>query len=552
MMNKRAMAEYGAAILAYAILAVLLVDHGAPLSKYILGLSSDPLAFIWCLAYWPHALLQHLDPFHVQLVWQPGGVDLAWITSVPFLALLAAPVTFNFGPLVSYNLLTIAAPCLAACSAYALCLYISHRPLAAFCGGLVFGFSSYEMAESLAHLNLAFSTFVPLLLLIILLRLDNRLRCVPAALLFALILAAQFYISIEIAATSLFFGALAWVLAFALCPARRLALRRLVPDGLLAGVFSVPLLLPFLSDMVVRPRQIVPPPGWSFATSAHFFNLLVPTPAQVFYLPGFEPGASGALGLLPQADFSTGLPFLLLLILFLREYGDRPGGKFLLITLITLLIASLGPQLWFGAKFTGLPLPWVLMTHVPLLNGAMPVRFELYASLVLALILTIWADVSRLRALLVGLAWLVTLAPPHPVTPAPVSAFFQPGHVQATLGPQARVLILPRLSPNMPGLLQVSSFLQAKNEFGFTQTTGYLGMPPQSALRFAAIRALAFGLPDPHFAADMAVLCAATHTQFVLALPDTPPALLAQLNQLPWPRRHVEDVLVYHVSSAAP
>lgn len=550
--SRRALIGHAIAVLVYGVLAVLLVDHGAPLGKDILGLSSDPLLFIWCLAWWPHAVLQHLDPLHVRLLWQPGGIDLAWITSIPFLALLAAPVTLSFGPLVSYNLLAIAAPCLAACSAYLLCFYVSRRPVAAFCGGLVFGFSSYEMAESLEHLNLAFSALVPLLLLVVLCRLNNRLQRGSAAGLFALLLAGQFYISIEVAATSLFFGALAWALASRLCPERRFVLQRLVPDGILAGAFAVPLLLPFLWDMAFRPRQVLVPPGWSIVTSTHLFNLLVTTPADVFYLPGFRDGASGLLGLVPQSDFSTGLPFLVLIILFLREQGRTPRGKFLLIALLGLLVASLGPQLWLGEKFTGVPMPWLVMSYVPLLNAALPARFALYASLALALILTFWAGKSRWRAFLVGFAWLVTLAPLHPVTPAPISSFFQPGHVQAALGPNARVLILPAANKNSPGLWQVSGFLQAENKFGFVQTTGYLGIPPKSMQRYAAIRELAFGLPAPHFAADVAILSAATHTQFILAGPDTPPALVEQLNTLPWPHRRVDDTLVYSVQNTAP
>jgi hypothetical protein len=114
MSGKRHFAMAG---LAYAGLSYLLLAHGAPLTRSILGTTSDPLTFIWFLAWWPHALLHHLNPLHALLIWQPAGLDLVWTTSVPVLALLMIPVTLGWGPMLSYNLLTLAAPVLAALAA---------------------------------------------------------------------------------------------------------------------------------------------------------------------------------------------------------------------------------------------------------------------------------------------------------------------------------------------------------------------------------------------------------------------------------------------------
>lgn len=69
--------RHAAALAIYAVLAVLLIGHGASLQNYIYGISSDPLSFIWCLAWWPHALLHHLDPLHAVL----SGNRTGWISS---------------------------------------------------------------------------------------------------------------------------------------------------------------------------------------------------------------------------------------------------------------------------------------------------------------------------------------------------------------------------------------------------------------------------------------------------------------------------------------
>ncbi|MGO9817522.1 MAG: YfhO family protein [Acidocella sp.] len=544
--------RHAAALAIYAVLAVLLIGHGASLQNYIYGISSDPLSFIWCLAWWPHALLHHLDPLHASLVWQPDGLDLVWTTCVPFLALAAAPLTLLAGPMVSYNVLTTLAPLLAAISAYALCLYITRNRAAAFCGGLAYGFSSYEMAEALEHLNLDFTAFVPAMVLVVLARLDDHLSRFTAAALFALALAAEFYTSIEVALTSLVFGGLTWGLAVALCRERRARLLRLVPDGLFAGGLALPLLAPFLWDMLTKSRLSVVPPGWSIVTSAHVFNQLVTTPANVLYVPGMKMGASGLFGLLPQRDFITGLPLLLVIILFWRERRKEPAGKLVLYLLLILVVASLGPQLWVGDVFTGVVMPWALALHLPLLGGALPGRFALYVSLVLAVILAGWVASARSnrRAIAAGLACAVTLAPPHPVTPAPYEAFFRPGRVEAVLGPRARLLVLPRIDETMGGLWQISDFWQAENDFGFAQVTGHFGFPPITAMAHEAVREMAFGRFSPHFAIDVAELCQATKTQYVVAGPSTPPDMVAGLRALGWASRQVDDVTVFTVPAA--
>jgi hypothetical protein len=534
--------QFLAAVALYVALSALLLWHGASLRQDILGMSSDPLLFIWCIAWWPHALAQHIDPLHLHLVWQPEGLDLAWATCVPLLAILAAPLTLLAGPVVSYNLLTLAAPVLAAGGAYLLCLYVTRSPLAAFCGGLIFGFSSYEMAESLEHLNLDFTVFVPLLLLIVLARLDGRLTRLAAALLFALALAGQFYISTEVALTVLLSGGLVWLLALAFLPVRRPELRRLVADGALAGLFALPLLAPFLWDIVTTPRGVFIPPGWSWVTSAHLGNLLAATPGATLYLPQWH-NAGGLFGLLPETDLCAGLPLLLILVLVWRVRA-RPTARLLLAAYAALVLASLGPLLWLGTRPTHVPLPWVVVMQLPLIGSALPGRFLLYADLALALIAACWVAWGGhpwRRAAFAVFALMATLAPPHIVTPAPYSDFFRPGHVQAVLGPAARVIILPGADVDRSG------FWQAQSGFAFSQGTGYLGMPPRAALRFPAVHAIAFGLAMPGFAPALADFARASGASYVLAGPGVRDDLLTQLLAANWPHRADEDVTIFTV-----
>jgi hypothetical protein len=536
--------HFGAFVI-YAVLAVIFIDHGASVTKNILGFSSDPYLFTWFLAWWPWAVMHHLDPLYTNLVWQPAGLHIAWTTCIPLLAFIAAPVTLAFSPAVAFNVLNVAAPVLSAGAAYLLCLRLTRNSWAALIGGYLFGFSSYEMAETLAHLNLDFCAALPLLVLVVLNRLEDRIGRMGFVVFAAILLAAEFYISAEVFATEIFFGGVAWLLALGLLPGRRGDLWRLGVDAAAAAPFALLLTAPLLWPMLTGPRDIVTPRGWAFVSSAHFFNLLVPTPATVLAFPAMQQFSRGIFGI-PQADFSSGLPLLLILVLAARAGWQSELCRFAFYLLAIIFVASLGPQLWFGPVFTRIILPWFAVLQVPLLGAALPVRFALYSSLLVALIAAVWiaggSPTFKWRRIGLGVLACAVLAPaPHPVTRLPALAFFAPGEVQRILGPNARLLLL-RQEADDP-----SAFWQAAQGFGFAQSGGYLGFPPQSARFYPAVADFSFGWPSAHLGRDIADFCFATKTQFVVAGPATAPGVLRALAGLAWPEQKVDGVMIFAV-----
>jgi len=484
---------------------------------------------------------------HASVIWQPEGIDLAWSTSVPFLALLASPITLLGGPVLTYNVLTLLAPVLAALSAYVLCLYLTGHPAAAILGGLLYGFSTYGMSESLAQLNLDFTAALPCVLLVVLARLDDRLSRRQAAGLAALLLAAQFYISLEILATTVLFGGIGWGMALSLLPARRTQLWRLVTDGFLTAGLTVILVLPFLWDILTTPRGTKIPINWSYMFAARTGNMLVTTPRIMFNAPGARFGSASWLGHIPQYDFTTGLPLVILTGWYLAAVWRQPATRLLAYMLFVLVAASLGPQLWIGGYFSGIIMPWHALLRMPLINAALPARFMLYTSLLIALIVALWiaqAHSSKellLRTGFATIAWAAMLAPPHPVEPAPYADFFQPGRLESVLGSGARVLILPVITGDN------SSFWQAENHFGFAQTQGYLGMPPQAALRNIAVRDMIVNQTSPLLGQEILEFCLTTKTQFVVAGPNTAQEMIEQMRTLSWKTRKVDDVLIFDV-----
>jgi hypothetical protein len=117
--------------------------------------SSDFQVMTWSLEWWPWAVLHGHNPLHTDAVWAPLGYSTAWMTSIPALALLAAPLTLTLGPLAAYNVLMLTALPAAALAAYGLCRELTHRVVPALVGGYIYGFSPYLLGQTLAqHLNL--------------------------------------------------------------------------------------------------------------------------------------------------------------------------------------------------------------------------------------------------------------------------------------------------------------------------------------------------------------------------------------------------------------
>ena len=102
------------------------------------------------------------EPVRLHAIYAPDGINLAWATTVPGLALPFAPVTILFGPVVAYNLAALLMPALGAWTAYLLCRYLTGSLWASVVGGYLFGFSAYMLGQQLAHLHMTAVFLLPL------------------------------------------------------------------------------------------------------------------------------------------------------------------------------------------------------------------------------------------------------------------------------------------------------------------------------------------------------------------------------------------------------
>ena len=247
-----------------------------------------------------------------------------------------------------------------------------------------------------------------------------------------------------------------------------------------------------------------------------------------------------------EQDIYLGLPLLFLIWHFARERGARPYGRLLIACFLVFLLCSFGPRLWIAGHYSAVGLPWMLAVHLPLLNNALPARFALFVSLTAAIIAALWIarpEGSRAR-LAFGLVCCVTLLPgSHPWRPIPHSAFFAPGRVEALLGANPRILILPFAINGPSGLLANGKRLRL-------YPNGRLpGLSPAPMQGYKAVGQMFGNDVQPDFVPEFVRFCQATRTQYVVVGPGANPVMVKAIATLDWPVRKTDDVTIFTVPS---
>ena len=189
------------------VFALPVMPHLA--SRCVASCLSDTALYAWSFDYMAHVVTAGFDPLHATVVWAPGGVDLAWVTTLTGPALLMTPFTTWIDPIFSVNVLMLLAPALAAWATYLVCVRVTQRFWPSVMGGFVFGFSTYLSQHMRAHLNLVLIFFLPLAVYLVLRRVQRDIAPWVFVLLLGIDIAAQFTVSTELAATTAMFGGIA-------------------------------------------------------------------------------------------------------------------------------------------------------------------------------------------------------------------------------------------------------------------------------------------------------------------------------------------------------
>jgi hypothetical protein len=478
------------ALLSFALFGVAVAP--APRTLHV-GFSRDPSQMMWYMAWWPHAIAHGLNPFLTRAIWAPFGLNLTWNTSIPALALAFAPLTALFGPVFSYNGAALLAPALSAWTAFLLYCRVT-SPRFAFAGGLVYGFSPYEVGQVISgHLSLSWVFVPPLCVLFVLELVKETISRRVFTVLATLLIVAQCLISTEILATMTLFGSAALAAAFALMPSLR---PRLLGAGMLivlAYSGAALILSPFLY-YAFAPGAL--PQGFypSSFFSADLLSFFVPTPLTLVQNSETARLASHLVGNLYENGAYFGLPLLILAAIYLWQHRREPQATLIAIVFGVIITAALGPVLHVNARAVTV-LPWAFIEHFPLIRYALPVRFANYAFLILGMILSIYLAGSTARPGILAL-WVFATLFPNPLlllhaSHYEVPSFFARGTYRSYLRPGANLLVLPF------GIGGPSMLWQADSKMYFNMSGGYTGLIPAEFQKWPLLRTLANSLATP-------------------------------------------------------
>jgi hypothetical protein len=369
--SRRAVALWAGAVLAGTFLSAVLLYHfmWAHPGTSTMGTphhANDQMQSMWFLKWIPWRLLHGHNPFHSTAIDYPGGVNLAWNTSTPTLALLAAPLTLTAGATLSYNLLMTLAPAATSTTAFLWLRRHVRSEVAAVAGGVLIGFGPFATGHLKGHLHLVFTALIPVLLILVedLLWRRPRPQARTAAYL-GIGTAAQLGISEELLAI-VGIATVAALLAYLTVDARALgrALRESAPWLCAAALVMLVVASPLLVEQFVVSGSY---PMQNMVWRATVNDYLWPGPSNqalhLFRVGGHnvgdaEDGAYAGVALLTVVCVG--------LLLTWRDRLVRCAA----VTGAVLVLLSFG-----DIHALGIALPWHYLGRLGLFSSILPIRF---------------------------------------------------------------------------------------------------------------------------------------------------------------------------------
>jgi hypothetical protein len=434
--------------------------------------SGDAGLFISWLQWAAHAVTNGLNPLRNDYLQAPFGVSAVWNTSILALGIPLIPVTLLFGAAASFNVVLLLSPVLAAWTASKwLRRHVDTVPAAI--GGLVYGFSPFEIGQLAGHAHLTFLALVPLIVMCLedlIVRSERPLW--PTAPLLGLAVAVQYFISSEI----LLMLAISLVPAVILLAAgrwdvTRQRVSRVLVAGLVAvGTAAVLLAYPLSEQFSKTYRIDVAVQDWTKHV-AQVGYLFTPTVALFFH------GSS------PSPD-----PV---------ENGTFIGWPMLAVLLITVVVLRRRLAVWVAVLMAGFAVVSELDLHVfgvsvsvlarlqrrvELTASIVPMRlssvFALAAAFLVALgvqeLLRAWPR-HRWVSIVGGALVLVTLGSWLPGNARPVGpligtpAFFTSQVMRQIIPEHSIAMVAPMANPSN----MYAEFWQVRAGMWFKQLGGY-------------------------------------------------------------------------------
>ena len=442
--------------------------------------SGDIWQNYWNFWWWKKCLLElQQSPYHSELLFHPSGADVIFHTHSVFNMIVAMPASVIWGPGAAYNFCVLLALWLSGWGGYLLVKELTGDVRGAFLGGLVFAYFPQHIEQTLEHLNLFSTQFIPLTLLYFfrLSRRGGRRNIAGFAVCFALNALCSWHLGLKLILTLAPLAGLAVFRMFRMFPKTRpigLFVRDLAIAAGVSAVILLPAVFPLLSELA--------------SGATYFDKRLVDRGIDASYLftPFFEHPLWGSLTVdayLDRAYQASGfichlgfIPAGLAAWALVRR--KKGAGYWAFFTAATLVLALGAHPFWDGKLYDGITLPFALLEFLPgLVYLRVANRFLILTSLGVAILVGYgWTALRKpgdLKfALLGGLIFLEYLWAPYPIQEVPISPLYS--RLQES-GRKGAILDIPFQQRNrtVPNLL-------AQTVHGRPIADGYMStIPPQ-------------------------------------------------------------------------
>ena len=385
-----------AVIVGYLLLGVVPFWPVYPgISQRPFGTFPDYTLSVWFSGWVPHALAHGLNPFFSNAIYAPTGVNLAQNTESPLLGLMTAPLALFASPVVRVNLLMVLAMPVSASAAFVVLRKWQVWTPAAALGGLIYGFSPYMVGQSLSHVVLIFLPLPPFIALTLVSILQRRGSPHRLGVQLGLLVAAQYLIEPEVLAIVAVFTvvALAWLALRQPTNVVETARTMVGPAGIALGVAALLLTYPIFM-MLAGPQHFT---GTTLPTMNPYHNdllsFVVPGPLQKVSLGMSSLGQRLDLRIVTvEAGGYIGVPLLILSGILVWRSRRNTRMQLSLVLLLGAALLSLGPYLAVDGRLTHLPLPFLILDHLPLLNDILPSRISFAVCAFLAAVVAFGLD----------------------------------------------------------------------------------------------------------------------------------------------------------------
>lgn len=422
--------------LSYAVLAVVVMFQlwRDPNGRVLSANDDDHGFFMFVMAHGERVLFHGDNPFFSGRLNVPDGVNMMANTSVLALSIPVAPITHFFGAGVSVVLLlTLGLGGTAAAWYRVLSRHLVTSRVAAWVGGLWCGFAPALISHANGHVNFVSQFVIPFIVWQVL-RLREPGRHWRGGMILGLLIVLQVFINEEV----LLFTALAlgvFVLAYA-CMSPRRAMREARPFLAGVGVAAVTALV-----------LLIYPLWWQFAGPGNYQGQ--PFTPDKYATDLLSIGAFARQSLAGNAALTRHLSVsqtedntffgpigLLMIVVSVVVLWRYVAARAAVIAAVLLLVVSMGPHLKIANWESPIPLPFGLLSKLPVFELVSVTRFAMVVATICGVLLAVATDRMRTapprkrRWFQVGLVLaLVPLIPkPLPVVGAdPLPAFLTAG-----------------------------------------------------------------------------------------------------------------------------